>query len=67
MLSALVAGAKETYAFTGRLAEFSLIEPVQVDIEFVNGSEDQIAGSLLDSRRCTQGIACGAIGGVARS
>jgi len=60
MLSVLVAGAKETYAFTGRLAELSLIEPVQIDIEFVDGKRDQIAGSLLDSRRCAQSIACGA-------
>jgi len=44
MLSALVTGAKETYAFTGRLAELSLIEPVQIDIEFVNGSETKLQG-----------------------
>ena len=44
MLSALVAGVKETYAFTGRLAELNLIEPVQLDIEFVNGSETKLHG-----------------------
>jgi hypothetical protein len=44
MLSVLVAGAKETYAFTGRLAELSLIEPVQIDIEFVDGSETKLQG-----------------------
>jgi hypothetical protein len=44
MLSALVAGAKETYAFTGRLTELSLIEPVQIDIEVVNGSETKLQG-----------------------
>ena len=44
MLSALVAGAKETYAFMGRLTELSLIEPVQIDIEFVNGSETKLQG-----------------------
>jgi hypothetical protein len=44
MLSALVAGTKETYAFTGRLAELSLIEPVQIDIEFVDGSENKLQG-----------------------
>jgi hypothetical protein len=44
MLSALVAGTKETYAFTGRLAELNLIEPVQIDIEFVNGSETKLQG-----------------------
>jgi hypothetical protein len=44
MLSALVAGVKESYAFTGRLAELNLIEPVQIDIEFVNGSETKLQG-----------------------
>ena len=44
MLSALVAGAKETYAFTGRLAELNLIEPVQINIEFVNGSDMKLQG-----------------------
>jgi SapC len=44
MLSVLVAGAKETYAFTGRLAELDLIEPVQIDIEFVNGSQTKLQG-----------------------
>ena len=44
MLSVLVAGAQETYAFTGRLAELSLIEPVQIDIEFVDGSETKLQG-----------------------
>jgi SapC len=44
MLSALVTGAKETYALTGRLAELSLIEPVQIDIEFVDGSETKLQG-----------------------
>src|SRR5260370_10384139 len=44
MLSALVARAKETYAFTGRLAELNLIEPVQIDIEFVDGSETKLQG-----------------------
>jgi hypothetical protein len=44
MLSALVAGAKETNAFTGRLAELNLFEPVQVNIEFVNGSETKLQG-----------------------
>src|SRR3984885_13089717 len=44
MLSALLTGSKETYAFTGRLAELNLIEPVQIDIEFVNGSETKLQG-----------------------
>jgi len=44
MLSALVAGTTEGYAFTGRLAELNLIEPVQIDIEFVDGSETKLQG-----------------------
>ena len=44
MLSALVSGTTEAYAFTGRLAELNLIEPVQIDIEFVNGSETKLQG-----------------------
>jgi hypothetical protein len=44
MLSALVAGTKEAYAFTGRLAELNLIEPVQINIEFVNGSQTKLEG-----------------------
>jgi hypothetical protein len=44
MLSALVTGAKEAYAFTGRLAELDLIETVQIDIEFVDGSETKLQG-----------------------
>lgn len=44
MLSALLTGAKEAYAFTGRLVELDLIEPVQVDIEFVDGSETKLQG-----------------------
>lgn len=44
MLSALVSGSTEAYAFTGRLAELDLIEPVQIDIEFVNGSQTKLQG-----------------------
>ena len=44
MLSALVSGSTEAYAFTGRLAELDLIEPVGVDIEFVDGSETKLQG-----------------------
>ena len=44
ILSALVAGTKEAYSFTGRLAELDLIEPVQIGIEFVNGSETKLQG-----------------------
>jgi SapC len=44
MLSALVNGAREAYAFTGRLAELNLLEPVRIDIEFVNSSETKLQG-----------------------
>ena len=44
MLSALVSGTTEAYALTGRLAELNLIEPVQIDIEFVDGRETKLQG-----------------------
>jgi hypothetical protein len=44
ILSALVAGTNETYAFTSRLVELNLIEPVQINIEFVNGADTKLQG-----------------------
>jgi hypothetical protein len=44
MLSALVSGSREAYAFTGRLAELNLIEPVRIEIEFVDRSEAKLQG-----------------------
>jgi hypothetical protein len=44
MLSALVSGSREAYAFTGRLAELDLIEPVRIDVEFVDRSEAKLEG-----------------------
>jgi hypothetical protein len=44
MLSALVSGSREAYAFTGRLAELDLVEPVRIDVEFVDGSEAKLEG-----------------------
>ncbi len=44
MMSALVSGAREAYAFTGKLAELNLLEPVQIDIEFVNRSSTKLQG-----------------------
>ena len=44
IMQALVAGSNEAYAFTGRLAELSLLEPVQIDIEFVDRSETKFQG-----------------------
>src|SRR5262249_43408109 len=44
ILSALVSGSNEAYAFTGRLAELDLIEPVRIDVEFVDHSEAKLEG-----------------------
>jgi hypothetical protein len=44
MLSALVSGSREAYAFTGKLAELNLLETVRVDIEFVNGTDTKLQG-----------------------
>jgi len=44
ILSALVSGSSEAYAFTARLAELNLIEPVQIDIEFVDRSQTKLQG-----------------------
>ena len=44
MLAALVAGSREAYAFTSRLAELNLIEPVRIDVEFVDCSEAKLEG-----------------------
>jgi hypothetical protein len=44
MLSALVSGATEGYALTGKLAELNLLEPVAINIEFVDGSEAKLQG-----------------------
>jgi hypothetical protein len=44
ILSTLVSGSKEAYAFTGRLAELDLLEPVGINIEFVDHSETKLQG-----------------------
>jgi hypothetical protein len=44
MLSTLVSGSKEAYAFTGKLAELNLLEPVGINIEFVDRSEAKLQG-----------------------
>ena len=44
MLSALVSGSAEGYAFTGKLAELNLLEPVKINIEFVDHSEASLQG-----------------------
>jgi hypothetical protein len=44
LLSALVSGAREGLAFTGRLAELDLLEPVKINIEFVDHSEARLQG-----------------------
>ena len=44
ILSALVSGSREAYEFTGRLAELNLVEPVRIDVEFVDRSEAKLEG-----------------------
>ena len=44
ILQALVSGAAEGHAFTGRLAELNLFEPVKINIEFVDHSEASLQG-----------------------
>lgn len=44
ILSALVSGAREAYAFTAKLAEFNLLEPVRIDVDFVNKSTAKLGG-----------------------
>lgn len=44
ILSALVTGSKEGHAFTARLAELNLLEPVKINIEFVDHSEARLEG-----------------------
>lgn len=44
IMNALVSGSKDAHEFAGRLAELNLLEPVRVDIEFVDGSTNQLQG-----------------------
>jgi SapC len=44
IMKVLVAGSGEAYAFTGRLAELNLLEPVRIDIEFVDASDTKLQG-----------------------
>jgi len=44
MLSALVSGSTEAYAFTARLAELNLLEPVRIEVTFVDQSEAKLQG-----------------------
>lgn len=44
MLKALVSGSTEAYEFTGRLAELNLIEPVRIEVEFVDASDTKLQG-----------------------
>jgi SapC protein len=44
ILSTLVSGSTQAYAFTGRLAELGLLEPVAINIEFVDHSEARLQG-----------------------
>jgi hypothetical protein len=44
MMRALLAGSSEAYAFTGRLAELNLLEPLRLEIEFVDASDTKLQG-----------------------
>ena len=44
ILQTLVSGSAEGYAFTSRLAELNLLEPVKLNIEFVDHSEARLEG-----------------------
>ena len=44
ILSALVSGSTEGYAFTAKLGELNLLEPVKINIEFVDQSEASLEG-----------------------
>ena len=44
ILSTLVSGSAEGYAFTGKLAQLNLIEPVGINVEFVDRSEAKLQG-----------------------
>jgi hypothetical protein len=44
MLSALVSGSTQAYEFTAKLADLNLLEPVRIDIEFVDHSEAKLQG-----------------------
>ena len=44
ILSALVSGSKEGLEFTARLAQLDLLEPVKINIEFVDHSEARLQG-----------------------
>ena len=44
VLSALVSGAREAYAFTTKLAELNLLEPVRIDVDFANKSTAKLGG-----------------------
>ena len=44
IMQALVEGSREAYAFTGILAELNLLEPVRVDIQFIDASDTKLQG-----------------------
>ena len=44
MMQALVTGSNEAFNFTGKLAEYGLLESVQIKVEFVDRSEKKLQG-----------------------
>jgi hypothetical protein len=56
MLAALVSGSREAYAFTARLAELNLLEPVRIEIEFVDHSEANLEGLYWIAAAALKGL-----------
>ena len=56
ILSTLVSGSAEGYAFTGKLAELNLIEPVGINIEFVDHSEAKLQGLYWIAAAALKGL-----------
>ena len=56
ILSTLVSGSAEGYAFTAKLAELNLIEPVGINIEFVDHSEAKLQGLYWIAAAALKGL-----------
>jgi hypothetical protein len=56
ILSTLVSGLAEGYAFTAKLAELNLIEPVGINIEFVDHSEAKLQGLYWIAAAALKGL-----------
>ena len=56
IMTALVSGSKEAHDFAGRLAQLNLLEPVRIDIEFVDASKSQLQGLYWISAAALQAL-----------